>query len=155
MKEGFEILFLQEIKLIEKKFERLKFQLGYHDYLAIDMVGCSGGLSLMWKSEVDLSICSYSTSHIDALIVKDRRGRRKWQLTGVYRQPNIVKRHETWNLLKSLRRDGTHAWLVFGDFNEILSKEEEYGGRARPRKQMMEFKDAINEGQFIDLGYAR
>ena len=42
--------------------------------------------------------------------------------------------------------------MCFGDFNEIVSMEEKRGGVMRPQKQMEDFREAIHECRFKDLG---
>ena len=40
-----------------------------------------------------------------------------------------------------------------GDFNEILSNSEKWGGPERPQQQMEGFRKVVNVCGFIDLGY--
>ena len=40
-----------------------------------------------------------------------------------------------------------------GDFNELLSMEEKQGGSVRSSRQMQDFRDAIDECGFLDLGF--
>lgn len=95
--------------LVMKKVPELLFLLGFDGCLAVDIERRSGAISLMWKNEVVLSICSYSKSHIDAMVIEGGRDRREWQLIGVYGQLDTTKRDETWELLRSLKREGNHA----------------------------------------------
>lgn len=43
--------------------------------------------------------------------------------------------------------------MCFGDFNEILSMEEKWGGAQRSQRQMDEFWFVVNLYSFKDLGY--
>lgn len=43
--------------------------------------------------------------------------------------------------------------MCFGDFNEILSMEEKWGGAQRSQRQMDEFRSVVNLYGFKDLGY--
>lgn len=79
------ILFLQETKLLVRRMETLKFQLGFDCYLAVDREGRSGGLTLMWKNDVQLTITNLSKHHIDAQVIKAERVSREWRLKGIYR----------------------------------------------------------------------
>ena len=40
-----------------------------------------------------------------------------------------------------------------GDFNELLSMNEKLGSPVRSSRQMQDFRDAIDECGFVDLGY--
>ena len=89
----------------------------------------------MWKKACDIIIKSYSKFHFDALVTEEGMGVVTWQMTCLYGHPKTVKKKDTWGLLRSLRREGM-AWLVFGDLNELLNRNEKSGGRKRPEKQM-------------------
>ena len=45
------------------------------------------------------------------------------------------------------------SWVCLGDFNEILSNSEKWGGPERPQQQMEGFRRVVNGCGFIDLGY--
>lgn len=50
--------------------EGMRVQIGHQSYFSVDKVGISsGGLTLIWMSEIDVSIWSYSMGHIDARVV--------------------------------------------------------------------------------------
>ena len=55
--------------------------------------------------------------------------------------------------LAALNRKFQLPWLCFGDFNEILSREEKLGGALRSQRQMDGFKEVVNVCGFKDLGY--
>lgn len=81
-------MFLQEIKLMARRMERLKFRLGFDCCLAIDSEGCSGGLTLMWKNDVLLTVKSFSKHYIDTRVREI-----EWQLTGIYGHPETAKKN--------------------------------------------------------------
>lgn len=60
-------------------------------------------------------------------------------VTGVYGILNITSWPDVWRLLYNLGRTVDKLWLVFGDFNEVIHMSEKWGGRARPKKQMINF----------------
>ena len=43
--------------------------------------------------------------------------------------------------------------MCFGDFNEIVSMEEKKGGVVSSQRQMENFRSAIHQCGFRDLGY--
>lgn len=93
--------------------------------------GRSGGLAMLWQNDLNLSITNYSQFHISSCITKEG-GHSKWFLTGVYGHLETACREETWRLLKTLHAaEDNDAWLVIGDFNEIICREEKRGGRVR------------------------
>ena len=44
-------------------------------------------------------------------------------------------------------------WLLLGDFNEILSGEDKFGGRNINLNRAIEFKECINTSNLLDLGF--
>lgn len=149
-KEDPNVLFLQETKLNAMKMELCRVKLKFYGCFCVDSEGRSGGLTLLWKSEVHLSVLSFSKNHIDAKIDSPLCS---WNLTGIYGHPETSKRMETWNLLRRLKRDSTEAWMVFGDFNEIFSHKEKWGGRDRPIQQLENFQQMFLDCELRDLGF--
>lgn len=66
--------------------------------------------------------------------------------------PNTSKRFETSNLICTLKGNGNNAWLVFGNLNKIVRRQEKRGGRDKPKRQMQAFKDVIDGFGLYDLG---
>lgn len=60
------ILFLMETKFNECFMENLRIRLNYHGCFTVNCVGSKGGLCLLWKDEVFVSLPSFSNNHIDA-----------------------------------------------------------------------------------------
>ena len=66
------ILFLIETKRKNSKVKRLKLEWSYENCLVVDSIGRGGGLALIWNTEVQLEIVSFSLFHIDAKENGDR-----------------------------------------------------------------------------------
>lgn len=47
---------------------KLKFRLGLERCLGVDCEGKGGGLALLWKKDVDITILKFSKYHIHALV---------------------------------------------------------------------------------------
>jgi hypothetical protein len=80
---------------------------------------------LFWKSIVNCSITSYSHNHIDAEVVDINKG--KWRLTGYYGFPENSRRKDAWQFLRQLSNMSSLPWCILGDFNNILSPNENKG----------------------------
>ena len=72
---------------------------------------------------------------------------------GFYGNPKTYKHHESWSILKNLNRSLSLLWLCAGNFNEILKPHEKKGSRARPKSQMKDFREDLDECSFADLGF--
>ncbi|KAF5464617.1 hypothetical protein F2P56_014683, partial [Juglans regia] len=118
----------------------------------VDSIGKSGRLAMLWKTEVNAQLLSYSNSHISLTIFPGSSGQ-PWRLSGFYGNPATDKRKASWSLLKMLKPEPPMAWLCMRDFNEILSNDEKYGVVTRSFSQMECFRLAIDECDLSDLGY--
>ena len=76
-----------------------------------------------------------------------------WNFTGFYGHPDASKRVEAWALLKHLAHMDSALWVCIGDFNEILTLEEKWGGRGHPNSQMEAFQQTLENCGLSDLGY--
>ncbi|GMI77433.1 hypothetical protein HRI_001412600 [Hibiscus trionum] len=92
-----------ETKLNGRRMERVRRRCGYLFGIDVSAVGSRGGLSLGWKPEVDVTLRSYSQSHID-VVVEEGEGVR-WRFTGFYGNPVENERHASWSLLRELGTD--------------------------------------------------
>ncbi|XP_042983207.1 uncharacterized protein LOC122312617 [Carya illinoinensis] len=151
-REALDVLFLQETRLKAHEFEVCKFKLGFVNCLVVDCVGRKGGPAMLWGRELSLSISSYSQCHIDAY-VEDFSVHGVWYRAGVYGFPEVGQRHRTWDMLRLLSRHRGEAWIVFGDFNEILHPHEKCGGRPRMEWQISAFRQALTDCCLRDLGF--
>jgi hypothetical protein len=106
---------------------------------------------LFWKHDTNLTIKSYSLSHIDSVI--DCSSANPWRLTCFYGAPETHLRVNSWNLLRSLKNQFSMPWCCTGDFNEITRLAEISGQRVRNDRQMQAFREAIDDCEFLDLGY--
>lgn len=112
----------------------------------------SGGLALLWTKKARVTLASYSSSHIDAM-VELADGGNSFHLTGIYGHPDSSKRYHTWNLIRSLHNGDHHLWFVGNDFNEILHNSEKQGGSIRNLGQMAAFNSDLLDCDLVDLGY--
>ncbi|KAK1393640.1 hypothetical protein POM88_012696 [Heracleum sosnowskyi] len=76
---------------------------------------------------------------------------RPWIFTGFYGNlvPNLRK--YSWELLSRIRRNFKGAWLVAGDFNEIVSTTEKHGGGDRSPIAMSRFREVLDYCKLIDF----
>jgi len=85
------LVFLMETKRLQNNVGFLKVQLGFDDLFAVDCIGRSGGLILLWKSSAQVTIQNYSLRHINAEFQLCSNGP-LWKFTGFYGHRNPAKR---------------------------------------------------------------
>ena len=147
------LVFLVETKVKQNRMEKIKFSLGFSNGLIVPSRGRSGGLALLWSTEVNLEIKSYSQYHIDA-IVTEQDNNFTWRFTGFYGHPESNLRKDSWKLLSYLNSQFSLPWFCCGDFNEILYVSEKSGGPQRTQHQMDGFREVVNLCGFHDLGFS-
>lgn len=107
-----ELLFLTETRCSFSYMEALKVKWNYHG-VVVDKVGLSGGLALLWRKDVDISLMSFSHNHIDMVVVLPRETF-KWRFTGFYGFPEQHLCSRPWDLLPLLHSQHSLPWVVGG-----------------------------------------
>ena len=100
-KEDPSLVFLMETKLIMEKMKNVQREIGWSQGIVVASEGRSGGLALLWKPNVKVTVRFINRWYIDALI--DSGGDiGEWRLTGFYGNPSTHRRVESWETLKCL-----------------------------------------------------
>ena len=98
---------------------------------------------ILWSSKVDVSVLSFSKSHIHVQIGNGSNGV-PWQFTRFYGNPETSKRNESWQLLKVLKEQFKLPWLRAGDFNEILFEDEKIGVTCVLQVKLSSFREIVD-----------
>jgi hypothetical protein len=123
-----DVLFLSETKLDKQRMQKFRWLLDMPNMAVYNCNGRSGGLALLWKRDVDISVSDVNRLYIDANISV---GNVVWRFTGVYGDPE--NKELTWRALRNLKQQDSGPWLLMGDFNEILFQHEKVGGAPKPQ----------------------
>ncbi|XP_030487638.2 uncharacterized protein LOC115704575 [Cannabis sativa] len=142
-------IFLCETLSKKDVLERLRVRLGFEGLLAVDVVGRSGGIALLWKIEEDVQVLGFSNSYIDVSIHNDNN--LVWRLTGCYGEPNRNFRYKTWDLLRTLSTRHTLSWCIVGDLNNVCCIEDKRGGNPYPTWLIDGFNQALFDCNLRDL----
>jgi hypothetical protein len=95
------VLFLSETWTDEDRLEVIRCRFHFSNKFVVKRINKGGGLVLYWKHDVNLTINSYSLSHIDTII--DGHTATPWRFTCFYGAPETHLRENSWNLLRSLK----------------------------------------------------
>lgn len=122
-----DIIFLCETKSHRKKMQRLVARYNYPNILFYDPIGYYGGLCLLWKDGTDLTVVDHMFNIINCLVKLDARTNLSL-FTCMYGKLNDVDRENQWNYLIDISVQYNYPWILAGDLNFILNREEKEGG---------------------------
>ncbi|XP_028089245.1 uncharacterized protein LOC114289680 [Camellia sinensis] len=77
-----------------------------------------------------------------------------WFFSAIYASPHFNLRRDLWDNLKLFADNHNFSWLIVGDFNEILSNADKFGGRAINPYRSQRFKSCIDHCGLMDLGFS-
>ncbi|KAG8650771.1 hypothetical protein MANES_07G069794v8 [Manihot esculenta] len=92
-----DILFLMETKALSSRMEFFHNFLHFDDCFSVNRQGLGGGISLIWKSHVSVSVVDFSSNFID-LVVSE--GNVQWRFTSYYGFPESQRRRQSSNLIR-------------------------------------------------------
>jgi exonuclease III len=153
-----DIIFLMETKLLENQFHFLN---SYKDHYSSHTINCSvtgggraGGLALIWNHcTVNLEIMNFDFNYIDVSI-HNSINNQSWRATGIYGYPQAQNKYLTCQLINDLSCINVCTnWLVFGDFNLVLTNEEKAGGNPIDPNITTSFRNTLAHCDLQDLGY--
>ncbi|KAG7593940.1 Ribonuclease H-like superfamily [Arabidopsis thaliana x Arabidopsis arenosa] len=142
------ILFLMETKNQDDVVSHAFESMGFVHKFTVPPQGLSGGLALFWKNDVLLEILSSSQNFIDSKL--------KFQnsasfITFTYGAPQVENRASVWDEISALGAAREDAWLLTGDFNEILDNSEKVGGPVRAEGSFIPFRSFVSQNGLWDV----
>ncbi|WOK97008.1 hypothetical protein Cni_G05716 [Canna indica] len=119
---------------------------------AVVSIGKAGGIMLLWrKITISGKVIFKDCQSINYLFEIDSN--RTFLLSCLYASNNIKERKALWELLGELDINGI-SWLIVGDMNCILMREEKRGGRPFIINQSVsDFSHFVNGTGLIDAGF--
>ncbi|RYR63043.1 hypothetical protein Ahy_A04g020830 [Arachis hypogaea] len=111
--------------------------------------GLSGGLSLIWKSNININIYEWCDNYIKANININHD--LNWQGIFVYGNPVFQKRRKLWQELTVSNMDKEVPQAYLGDFNDILYQDEKVGIHPQPRIYLETFRRFVADNGLIDI----
>ncbi|XP_062100181.1 uncharacterized protein LOC133806062 [Humulus lupulus] len=104
------VLFLCETLCKRDKVEWVRATIGFEGCFAVDCLGHSGGIAMLWKVGEEASLMSYGHNHVDMEICLC--GHPKFRLTGFYGKPNRSLREDSWRKLRQLASASSLPWCL-------------------------------------------
>jgi hypothetical protein len=76
-----------------------------------------------------------------------------WLLYSIYASPHFLERKVLWNNLSQVATLHNLPWFLVGDFNEVLSSEDKFGGLPVRLVRSQLFNNCLNDCGMIDLSF--
>lgn len=105
-----DIVFIIKTKLSKNQLEFFHFKSKMTGCFRVDCVDLWGGLALLWKPNIQVSVKSFLSGHIG--IVVDNSSKRSFRMTGFYGNPDASLRCFSWQLLEKIEIEYglVHHW---------------------------------------------
>ncbi|KAK4706689.1 hypothetical protein R3W88_033755 [Solanum pinnatisectum] len=112
---------------------------------------CNGKIWYFWKDEWMGSIL---LDTIQQVTIQFKHNNKKFIISVVYARCNALERLELWEKLESIAERVQCPWIIRGDFNVILNKEEKLGGLEFSPNEAIDFaafisSDALSEVRWL------
>ncbi|MBA0636311.1 hypothetical protein Godav_029103 [Gossypium davidsonii] len=99
-------------KIHTNAFSRIHSTCKMEGCLAVISDGKSGGLAVMWREGVRVTVQNYSNYHIDTLV--DVNDGQMLRFTGFYGQSDPCFRQNAWDMLRRVKSRNNEKWIVGG-----------------------------------------
>ncbi|EOY23818.1 Uncharacterized protein TCM_015594 [Theobroma cacao] len=112
--------------------------------------GFSEGIWVIWElAAVEIDILAYSSQLVRMTVRSDND---EWLLTAVYGSPNAEERKWLWHSLKLSSEIHDLAWMIIGDFNQVLLLDEKTGKNGVNVAHCKQMIDCLCSCNLADLG---
>lgn len=85
------VIFLMETLAKNNRMQDIKRKLGWNGCFTMEPLGRGGGLALLWKENISVTVLSYPQNHIDSQIQLEGSCL-SWRFTGFYGMPECTQR---------------------------------------------------------------
>ncbi|KAF7140294.1 hypothetical protein RHSIM_Rhsim06G0103400 [Rhododendron simsii] len=92
-------------------------------------------------------------SPTEASNVSSPHGGENWTLSCIYFHPDAGTKAQAWSHLRSCSRSLFSLWLCIGDFNEVSSSKEKWGGLPVSSSRLEAFNGLVSDCSLLDLEF--
>lgn len=148
------MLVVMETRVGGNRAKEIIDRLHFDGSVYADTIGYSSGLWLLWDSDrVDVTPLANTKQEIHATI-KVQNSNSSWLFTAVYASPRSAEIFILWNNLIKTAELHDMPWVLASDFNEPLSDEDKFGGKAVSVNRSLLFKKCLDKCNMIDIGFS-
>lgn len=94
-------------------------------------------------------VTSYSQNHVNVNFLNN--GAAVWSLSCFYGCPENECTQTSWDLIRMLAGLSQLCWSIIGDFNDLLSIADKWGGTPRAKSLMNGFRAVIDDSLLIEI----
>ncbi|KAL7210976.1 hypothetical protein ACSBR2_013959 [Camellia fascicularis] len=126
--------------------------LGLPNFHISEPIGFARGIWLIWNGqEIHCDVLSVTQQEIHTCI-QVLSSPTSWLFSAIYASPCFNTRKILWENLKIFADVHNLPWLLMGDFNEVLTSTEKFGGQPINHRRALLFKDCLDHYRLIDMG---
>lgn len=125
--------------------------LGFQRYTKVDAIGFAGGIWVLWNPytiTMEPIASSFQEIHLEAKVSNF-----SFLLFAIYGSPLFERCKLLWSSLSELSPILNYPWLFLGDFNDIASTSEKFGGGPPNDLKIELFNNFLNTCGLLDLGF--
>ncbi|XP_057431386.1 uncharacterized protein LOC130724214 [Lotus japonicus] len=122
-----DVCFVLETHVPYNRLRSCWTKLGYTPTGIEEARGQGGGIWALVRLAIRDSV-NVVASHAQAITLRIATTQSPWVCSGVYASPAPGNRQFLWNHLMTLGRNMVDPWALVGDFNDIVSSDEQRGG---------------------------
>ncbi|XP_023883670.1 uncharacterized protein LOC111995958 [Quercus suber] len=148
------ILVIMETKLGGARAREITDRLPFDGTIHTETIGFTGGLWLLWNSDIVEVVQLANTEQEIHVKVKVLANNLSWIFSAVYASPRNVERCILWENLIKVANLHNKLWVIAGDFTEPLLNEDKFGGRPVNLSRSLLFKDCLDNCNMVDMGFS-
>lgn len=127
------------------------FRLGFDHWIRVEAVGMSGGIWVLWKDELNITVIR---THPQFMLfnISDHK-RNTWDMAVVYGSPSNMLRRKLWRDLRSTSCGIQDRWIAIGDFNAVACVDEVSCPGTYTEHRSRDFNNWVSNEGLVDMGY--
>lgn len=147
------VMIISKTKVGGARAKSISDHLPFNGAIHANTIGLTSGLWVLWDStQVEISELASTEQEIHVL-VKVLSSNISWHFSAIYASPRYAERNLLWKNLSTVAASHSLPWILAGDFNEVLTREDKLGGRAVNIHRALKFKECLDKCRMINLGF--
>ena len=150
------ILVIMEMKVSGDRARSIVNRLPMDGAILVNNIGLTGGLWVLWDStQVDVFELSTTEQEVYVLVnLNSPNSQGPRLLSAVYASSRLAKRQILWDNLSIMARLHNLPWVIAGDFNEVLTGSDKFGGKPVNISRALKFQECLDICKMIDIGFS-